>query len=139
MSNRDEHVAAGVAVGGLLGLVQVATRGGSAHECAAGAFGGALGGLLGGRAPDLLEPPDHPHHRGAMHSWAFATAGSAAAAKVASPWTDFWEAQRAGRTASECLVLAAFEGFGPGAVGGYASHLALDAGTPMGLPLLGVR
>ena len=113
--------------------------------------GGLIGGAVGGRLPDLLEPALNPGHRSVAH--AIVLAGVAGATFAPSlhrtrqhsrEWADRCRAWRDAATgtleqilwwlAEMACRLAA--GAMAGIAAGYASHLLLDAGTPMGLPLL---
>ena len=149
MANRRVHSTAGAVAGGTaafllardldppLQLVEV--------------LGGVIGGAWGGRLPDLIEPALHPGHRSVAHAL---VPGGMAGATVAprlrraqQPVRQWAERCRAGRYAATstleqllwwlaemaCRLLA---GAIPGAAAGYVSHLLLDAGTPMGLPLI---
>lgn len=114
------------------------------------AVGGGLGGYLGGKLPDMLEPAVSPWHRDLAHSWATGTAVVAALPRL-KPWEQYCR-QRAAqygalRSSPGVDPLTRFlhgllelfwrlaAGFASGLAAGYASHLALDAFTPSGLPL----
>ncbi len=105
---------------------------------------------MGGILPDVLEPATSPHHRQLAHS--LVVGGSLAVAKVAEMQASCRSlsseaTQRASvlpvgspeRRDAEFLALfwRFVAGFLIGLATGYASHLALDACTPQGLPLLG--
>lgn len=87
-------------------------------ELIAGAFAGAAAG----RVPDILEPAVNPGHRAFFHSWstAFLVGYGMIRAYHWEPTDDLERILRWGAL-----------------VGGaaYLTHLALDAGTPHGLPL----
>ena len=72
-------------------------------------------GYASGHAPDALEPPKSPIHRGKYHSWAMLI-GLIVLNVIAVYFYWFW--------------------WLPFACAGYISHLVLDARTPSGLPLL---
>ena len=74
-----------------------------------------------------------------MHSLALVGGSAMAVPSAEAAWSRFWEEKKANADDATRALLAVLEGLGPGAVAGYASHLALDSGTPAGLPLLGVR
>jgi len=117
------------------------------------ALGGALAGSWSGCWADHIEPAFHPHHRGPAH----------AAIPNALVWypyfTQISNAQNALRHYSEQFsaraqessgvlavlydILAALLRIGTGAVAGipagYLSHVALDAFTPFGIPVIGLR
>ena len=83
------------------------------------------GGLayLGGTLPDILEPACHPNHRQFFHSLAFA---GMVGHGVYKTWQ--WEPET---KAQEWLRIAGI------AIGGaYLVHLAMDAMTPKGLPVV---
>ncbi len=136
MSSRAEHHRAGIVAGALVGLVATIVKGLDREpmDLVIGALGGGLGGVFGARIPDLLEPPTSPDHRGVVHGVAF---NAAVLAKLAP----------SAAAASRDLVAGAEDPFdrklrllvGSALVGttaGHLSHIALDATTPRGLPLL---
>jgi hypothetical protein len=147
MPKRRAHAWAGATAGG--GAPFLRSRGeAGAHqvlETLAGCGGGWLGGLL----PDVLEPALSPCHRDSAHSYT-------ALAGVASATLETWrrscreraESYRvrcanpaldpATRMLCECLELfwRVAAGFLTGLQAGYVSHLALDALTPSGLPIV---
>jgi inner membrane protein len=80
-------------------------------------------GVPAGLSLDLFEPAIHPHHRGVCHSQAAACGLGLVANHIwndpcTSPEAKVW-----------CMTVLA----------GVGSHFALDAQTPKGLPLLGLR
>jgi LexA-binding, inner membrane-associated putative hydrolase len=148
MSGRREHQTAGV----LAGMTVTAYR--SRREAEIDQLieiaGGMLGGWYGSMMPDALEPATSSWHRDFCHSWAVQVSAVKALALVGA-----WE--------SECRKLAIeyqarcqsepdppkrflyslaelfwrlVTGLAAGFIAGYSSHLALDALTPRGLPLL---
>lgn len=130
MPNAKTHASWGAAIGGLVaGLVvygeqQAKVNRGEVQEIE---WGKVLGwGLLGagvgavvGVLPDLLEPATHPRHRALFHSVAFGTAGSIGVRHLL---------ERADDPDLRKLILCA--------AASYGSHLVLDAGTPLGLPVI---
>ena len=86
---------------------------------AAGGFGALCGTL-----PNIVEPALNPRHRQFFHSLAFA-------AILATGMRQLWQWQ----PEEEWQVWARRAGLVAG--GAYLVHLALDATTPMGLPLVG--
>lgn len=101
--------------------------------------------------PDIIEPAIHPGHRSVAHG----AAPAVALGVLASRHLDSWQASlraRADRQAALAMqsqstlpqlwhaVLEFFfrllAGAVAGALGGYGSHLALDAFTPRSLPLI---
>lgn len=139
-----------VAVG--LGLLAVGhcARNQSDNDQLIEVIGGALGALLGGRLPDYINPSIlGPHHRGTAHSWGAAAAivstdVSALQARLRSQaaiarqclaflphGSPEWDQERL-----KVFVLTLLAGAVVGLATGYLSHLALDAGTRRGLPLI---
>lgn len=82
-----------------------------------------VAGLAGLRAPDILEPAIHSHHRKFFHS--FLVLGGLA-----------WATQRLWVWKPETLEMRLVRAAAIGALVGYCSHLLLDATTPRGLPLI---
>ncbi len=117
-------------------------------------FGGYVGGVVGARLPDIIDPPTCPHHRSIGHgivpvglasracldripAWQEQLRRSAEEHSVAAAQTtDVWE-----RLLHSLLELLCRVGAGmlAGIPAGYLSHLALDATTPAGLPLIAGR
>ena len=113
-------------------------------------LGGAIGGWMGGLLPDVSEPATSPQHRGTMHSALAAmgltliqfTAWQARcrdAARVAEQNGLAWpvDSDERSTAAWEAFAWHFASGMIVGFLAGYASHLALDAATPRGLPLVG--
>lgn len=112
--------------------------------------GGAVGGVAGSRIPDIIDPATMPNHRDVGHgiinaivvgnfcwsnlsewqAWCRARADECAACRARA--TDdvaralYWIAEIFWRFVAGLLA---------GLIGGYASHLVLDATTPRSLPL----
>lgn len=148
MPNKKTHDAAATIVGAVVGMQLMATEDSLTRilEVMA-AVGGAI---VGSRLPDLIEPAVHSHHRGVAH--ALIPAGTVYLALFADSRAVC--AQKAGecRTRAQAcaigsreranheslcllwnLTAAALAGFAYG----YLSHIALDACTPRGVPLMG--
>jgi hypothetical protein len=121
------------------------------HWIAETILGGPLGALLGASFPDVIEPATTPNHRGPAHAVVPMGAIGFALWNLADDWQDWLRAKadefnyRAAlatdgfwkflfQTAE--LLLRIVAGAIASFIGGYASHLALDATTPRGLPLL---
>ena len=66
MPRRATHVVTSGIAGVLFALNQSKSQPEPARLCEA--LGGLAGGYLGGRAPDILDPPTSPRHRGRAHS-----------------------------------------------------------------------
>ena len=147
MPRRSTHAQVGALAG--VGAAAFRSRHAPAEHRILETVGGAIGGLCGGLLPDLIEPAETPNHRSIAHS---AIAGGALTLARLAEW------QAACRTAADnstklsllhpigsperssaewdALLWRLFAGFLVGLVAGYASHLALDAGTPRGLPFI---
>src|SRR5262249_41168020 len=112
---------------------------------------GGVGGYLGSGLPDRLDPPINSHHRDIAHSWVVAIGG----VKAGPGWLNEFERFCSERTAERQRLLATefdaqvrnrhiialwlwtlLPSFIRGMAIGYLSHLALDAATPRGLPLI---
>lgn len=147
MPNRSVHDAAGFISGAVAATVKAADT--SGLPALMEVLGGAWGGVKGARTPDWLEPATCPGHRDLAHSWTtFITvistsvdAGRAACRKLA----EYCDAQVNDPGVSPAFRVlyalgALFFWFCAGVLtgfkAGYASHLALDGCTPMGLPLI---
>ncbi len=115
-------------------------------------LGGGVGGYLGACAPDVLEPAVHSWHRSGCHS---VTAGASVvlgAKRAVGAWekkcrkmADDFETKRQAPGANDFhkalyliieVLLRMAAGVLSGAATGYVSHLALDAVTPRGIPLI---
>ena len=149
MANRRAHSIAGAAAGGTAAFLLARDQGAPLHLVEA--LGGVIGGVVGGRLPDLIEPALHPGHRSVAHALVPAgLAGATVAPRLrraqqpVRQWADRCRARRDAATGTleqllwwlvemACRLAA---GAMAGVAAGYASHLLLDAGTPMGLPLL---
>lgn len=148
MPNRRTHGVVGALTGGTVAAVRVSNA--ATPDFAAEMIGGIIGGWIGGVLPDVIEPATSPNHRQLAHS--VLAGGVLSLARVAE-----WQAgcrRSASAVAQRALLLpvgspergdaelaaAAWRlaaGILIGLVVGYASHLALDACTPRGLPLIG--
>jgi len=140
------HSEVGMLVGGFVAFNEAAAEPLEAQILEA--IGGGLGGRLGGLLPDLLEPAISSWHRGTAHSFTAAAllVDRRDAIRRAVEWCR--NQSRACTTrmtaapeSSMALQLWAFlwlviAGFLTGLAAGYVSHLALDALTPRGLPLI---
>lgn len=82
---------------------------------------GLVVGVFFALLADILEPATNPYHRGFFHSLVFACFLGLILLKFFKKTDD--------DKADAALLLKA-------AGGAYASHLILDAGTPLGLPLI---
>ena len=144
MPNRSVHVVTSGALGALYALHMSPSQP-EAHRLLE-VIGGGFGGCVGGRLPDVLEPATTPNHRGRAHSCAAAgTLLKLSNSKLRAwqqkcrDWADEFDRKRStaplGSVESVLLQVAAlacrlFAGFLAGVLGGYVTHLALDACTP---------
>lgn len=115
-------------------------------------LGGAFGGYIGGILPDIIEPATWPGHRRFAHS--LAAGGSVTGTtKIFLPNIEEYFRSKAeqyrvrgpqdainqdtvipSRVLESAMRFAL--GFVTGLVGGYVSHLALDAGTSKSIPIV---
>ena len=147
MPNRRTHRAVGLAVG--TAAAAYCARHDLTPIFVAELVGGAIGGWIGGITPDVLEPSTSPNHRNVAHS---AVAGSAVLLTGISGWQAFSrhraevsyrlsrtpEAHPDARAWAElrAVLWGVLAGVITGFVAAYLSHLALDATTKRGIPLL---
>lgn len=148
------HKIVGAASGAVYAGYKASNQPGSMIEM----IGGGVGGYWGGILPDQLEPALSSWHRNGFHS---ATAGGGViyASNMLSDWATACRLQaeryRAVQTVRDPITGAflpvpinlfqklaeLFWSFLAGVLNGfcagYVSHLALDAVTPRGIPLLG--
>ncbi len=149
MSNRRTHLIAGTGAG--LSLAGYLARNERPSVLVAEAVGGALGGALGCLGPDIVEPAVHSWHRSVAHSYATAATIATATVQGVQRWQEYCracatshdEAFSQSVTDGErlwhrlmALVWRVLSGFVAGLPAGYLSHLALDACTPRGIPLV---
>lgn len=120
MANFGTHAAVGAGVGlGVYALFKYVKKEPWTWEDALGSAGL---GLMTASLPDALEPALHPDHRALAHSIAALLSAIYGTKRLLdAPSVD-------GQTKVAGTVAAA----------GFVSHLLLDAGTPKGLPLLGI-
>lgn len=150
MSNGKVHRVAGLAAGASYATIRASAQ--PAGPRVIETAGGALGGLFGAKLPDLIDPPTHPGHRSVGHGLIPVGLTGYAVYRRLEGWQDHlrrtadwhsnmlayvsdpWERFKHWLMAHLCrLAAGALAGF----IAGYASHLALDAFTPSGLPLFG--
>jgi membrane-bound metal-dependent hydrolase YbcI (DUF457 family) len=131
MANFKKHATVGAAVGGGLNLLWQLNKISRSPDAPSGfwdtlrridflevaAF--ALLGTACASLPDILEPATNPNHRAFFHS---AGCGGAVFYGAFGKHTERWSKEH--RTTARTAALS------------FLSHLALDAGTPKGLPLL---
>lgn len=115
----------------------IASKSRTGGEALAAFASGGVVGLVSSALPDGIEPADHPNHRRFAHSWTVVAGVTAATVKSVKP------ARAVPGDGSQAQVVVQPEfaqrlarALIPAAGAGYLSHLALDAATPKGLPLL---
>ena len=149
MPNGRTHQVVGTLAGG--GYAYARSRTQTPGAVLVETIGGMIGGNLGGRLPDVFEPALHPNHRAMAHGIAPVVAAGAvcvSALDQAQGWLRAEEERRvalreAAPSMLEQLWHALIEflcrlgaGAAAGFVGGYGSHVALDAFTPKSCPLI---
>ena len=144
--NRNVHMPVGVASA----VVQVLTDEDPAALPTAELAGRLVGGAWGSLLPDIIDPPTYPGHRGVGHAVVPMAIAALLIIRYAPGFQDALRTQaNAARARAQQLpadarwphYLSAITydfvlGLSTGIPIGYASHLALDATTPVGLPLL---
>lgn len=120
MPNSSTHrIAAAIAVGGVLAYEDVRHENRTLKPLT-----GSVVAAIATNLPDVLEPALHPHHRQFFHSIAFAGLVGWGTYKVYQ-----WKPEDSVDDILRFLLLV---------IGGaYLIHLALDAGTPRSLPIVG--
>jgi len=149
MANSREHLLWGAAAGAGVYILSAWITGEKISFSEL--LGSALSGVLTAKVPDILEPATHPNHRAVFHSVCFAGLAlpNAWAATCKKREEIIGQAQECERRAAiatnnqerdywsqQANWLRFCAGSLLGLVPGYASHLAADALTPKGLPLL---
>lgn len=150
--NRRAHESAGGAVGAFAALI--ATPGAAWRDRGVEIAGGYFGGIVGARAPDVFDPPTSPRHRDLGHGIVPVGLVVVALLRVLPAWQaelrTVADRHRNAAARSENRWTAAIHsliellcrfasGAVAGIVAGYVSHLALDAMTPAGLPIIAGR
>lgn len=115
MARFKTHVTVGVLIGGGIAVYD------SYHDSGEVDFGillaGIIGGLFGGILPDVIEPATNPNHRKLFHA--------ILPMAVVLLKSDFAGVENPRARA-----------FLKGLLWSYVGHLALDLGTPKGLPVM---
>lgn len=138
MSNRSEHLVVGAAAGGMAAFFAALAR--KRTPGLGEVIGGTLGGTFDARLPDILEPATHPNHRRFAQSVVFTATGATRPGLAALDWQEKCATQATGATDPFARFLNELAGgIGSGSVAGYVSHIGMDATTPKGIPLLGLR
>jgi len=147
--NRKAHVAWGAATGATVAALRAKDE--EPWKALLEATGGALGGAIGGRLPDVLEPAIHPRHRDVAHSATALVVSGSLAYRALQGWEEhcrgranqFAAVRSTATTDLDRLVALLGEAFWhvaagvlAGLGGGYASHLVMDSGTSMGIPVI---
>ena len=146
-----KHRVVGVLAGGGIALGTRSAENGL--ELLIEMLAGMSGGALGAKFPDWAEPAVSSWHRGPVHSVTAASTTAVAATNgiaqlnqtVQQRITGLRLAKQQARTLEEqqqytleILFWLALVAFCKGAAVGYLSHVAMDATTPRGIPLLGI-
>ena len=149
MPNGETHRLVGMAAGG--GYALYRARAQTPGCLILEAVGGVVGGNIGGRLPDIFEPALHPRHRSLAHGLGPVGGAGYVAISALDGAQDWLRAQADRRAILRANAQTVLEGIwhallellcrlGAGAlagfVGGYASHVALDACTPNGCPII---
>jgi len=149
MSSGRTHRAIGTLAGGGYALARARQQ--RPEHLLLEVIGGLVAGNVGARLPDVFDPPLHPRHRSIAHGIVPVAVVGNAAVRALDGWQTRLRAaadRRAARRAAATTPLqrlwqALLEvlcrlgaGALAGLLGGYGSHIALDAFTPAGLPLL---
>ena len=149
MANRRTHAVMGSLAGG--GVAAFLAREQGFSRLLVEAAGGACAGMLAAALPDVIDPPTSFRHRGIGHGVASAAAAAVALAGRLPPIQQRLRLEAEGHAIARMqassprartghliaeLLGRCLAGAAVGAPAGYASHLALDARTPMGLPIL---
>jgi hypothetical protein len=150
MPNHQVHVSVGATAGG--GYALYMSYGQPTWHVVAETVGGTLAGIVGGIMPDRIDTPSSPWHRAEAHSVAISGVAGRFVSSRLPRWQASlraqadWYAMMRLRSSSllEQLFLWVAEcacrflaGAIAGLLAGYASHLILDAFTPISLPLFG--
>lgn len=116
--NRNTHVVVGAAAGVVAEVMRCKCTGHPVEFWNLVLAAGAAAAFAA--VPDLMEPALHPNHRSLFHGLAAAGFAGSSISVVAkhNEWPEW----------SKALAV--------GALVGYVSHLALDATTPKGLPVV---
>jgi hypothetical protein len=149
MSNHRTHVRVGAVAGGAAAAYLARHQPGPL--ALAETLGGGLAGALGAKIPDILEPAVHSWHRSTAHSVTVGGGAVAVAMRSVRSWQRHCRDQVAQHSRQQAesadpivglwhglmvLVWSFLCGVAPGMAAGYMSHLALDACTPRGLPVI---
>lgn len=137
MANGKTHRAIGAIAGGAYAYHRARCQ--RLEHALMEALGGVLAGVAGARLPDVFDPPLHPRHRSLAHGLVPVVAAGQAAVRALDPWEAGLRAEADRRAAcgdstGELLYRLA-AGALAGLIGGYASHVALDAFSPASVPL----
>lgn len=150
MSDGLMHRRVGFVAGGA--TAWCAASGQPTHLRVVEAIGGALAGIVGAVAPDRIDPATSPRHRSLGHGLLPIGAAGFWAIRNLKRWQDWLRAQAqrfqqeldverdGGRQVLLLLAVVACTlaaGAVAGFIGGYLSHVALDALTPASLPVIG--
>jgi membrane-bound metal-dependent hydrolase YbcI (DUF457 family) len=118
MPKRDTHLIAGAVVGCMVYVGIRALQGKEVNPLSLLLSG--AGGAIGGELPDILEPATSPNHRAVFHSVLTGAITTYSSTKI-------YNSNEIEDDVQAVLIAC---------VGGYLTHLMLDAGTSKSLPLL---
>lgn len=136
MPNRTIHSIAGAVAGGIGAILITIERDNPAWDQRA--FAGALGGFIGSGIADYVDPPTSYRHRSIGHSLVLCAVGSAVLFAAASRLESSSNPRRISEEPEEPVSnsnQAVWASILRGLAIGHISHLALDAGSPMGISL----
>ena len=148
MANGEVHKFVGTLAG--TGFAYYAARNQPDISRVIEALGGAVGGFVGGKLPDVFDPPLHPRHRSVAHAIVPLGVAAHQCARYLQTWQEtlrrFAQNEAALKTQSQDpleriwhsmleFAYRLISGAIAGLIAGYASHVALDAVTPSGLPV----
>lgn len=139
MPNRNVHLPVSITVGA--GVATLVASDEAFSVKLARAFGGFLGGGCGGLLPDIFDPPRNgPNHRSVGHGilpiGGALVLGRDALIELRGRIKEFADDRRADGMIMLALAAEFLIGTIDGLIAGYVAHLALDATTPRGLPLV---
>lgn len=138
MPNRDVHVPVSAAAGAIAAgacsfdepIAVIISR----------VIGGTVGGYIGGLMPDIIDSPRNgPNHRSIGHGLIPIGLICSLAFKAVIGFRERLKADAESvreDAPPQSLFLEAMIGVIDGFIAGYLAHLALDVGTPKGLPIL---
>lgn len=149
MANGKTHRVVGAVAGGAYAFHRARSQ--RPEHALIEVLGGALAGVAGARLPDVFDPPLHPGHRSLAHGLVPVAAAGRAGAMALDRWQGRLRAEAERRAALRQAAVTPLDrlwqaiiellcrlgaGALAGLLGGYGSHVALDAFTSASIPLL---